>query len=123
MGNPFVHPCLACGACCAFFRVSFHWTETNKESFGVPLRLTSQISTYVNAMNGTNQPKPMCVSLRGKVGQATSCSIYENRPGACRDFKASFEDGTVNVDCEHARQSKGLRVLSAVDWNHVNLDA
>ncbi|RBC12798.1 YkgJ family cysteine cluster protein, partial [Xanthomonas oryzae pv. oryzae] len=19
------HPCLTCGACCAYFRVSFHW--------------------------------------------------------------------------------------------------
>ncbi|HOC10952.1 MAG TPA: YkgJ family cysteine cluster protein, partial [Thermomonas sp.] len=22
-----MHPCLSCGACCAYFRVSFHWSE------------------------------------------------------------------------------------------------
>ena len=24
---PVEHPCRTCGACCAFFRVSFHWSE------------------------------------------------------------------------------------------------
>lgn len=116
MSIPLVHPCLSCGACCAFFRVSFHWTETNRESFGVPLAMTSQISTYVNAMNGTDQLKPSCVGLVGVVGTSTTCSIYEHRPGACRDFKASFEDGTANRHCEDARASKGLRLLDATDW-------
>ncbi|RBD00840.1 YkgJ family cysteine cluster protein, partial [Xanthomonas oryzae pv. oryzae] len=23
------HPCLTCGACCAYFRVSFHWSEAD----------------------------------------------------------------------------------------------
>ncbi|EFG2122847.1 YkgJ family cysteine cluster protein, partial [Escherichia coli] len=25
MNNP--NPCMTCGACCAFFRVSFYWAE------------------------------------------------------------------------------------------------
>ena len=110
------HPCLSCGACCAFFRVSFHWTETAAESHGVPIALTTQISQYVNAMNGTDQAKPNCVALKGIIGESTSCGIYEQRPGCCRDFKASFEDGSINERCEKARLSKGLKVLQASDW-------
>ncbi|MGZ3727172.1 MAG: YkgJ family cysteine cluster protein [Pseudobdellovibrio sp.] len=110
------HPCLSCGACCAFFRVSFHWTETAAESHGVPIALTNQISPYMNAMNGTNQAEPSCVALKGVIGEATSCSIYERRPDCCRSFKASFEDGTRNTRCEEARLSKGLKGLELSDW-------
>ncbi|HBP8873638.1 TPA: YkgJ family cysteine cluster protein, partial [Escherichia coli] len=27
MNNP--NPCMRCGACCAFFRVSFYWAEAD----------------------------------------------------------------------------------------------
>lgn len=110
------HPCLSCGACCAFFRVSFHWTETATESHGVPIALTKQISQYVNAMNGTDQAKPSCVALEGIIGKSTSCSIYENRPDCCRQFQASFEDGSKNDKCDEARASKGLKMLQISDW-------
>lgn len=110
------HPCLSCGACCAFYRVSFHWTETLADSHGVPIELTQEISPHKNSMNGTNQKKPSCVALSGVIGTATSCDIYENRPGACRSFKASYEDGTQNKGCEEARFSKGLEHLTLADW-------
>jgi len=29
------NPCLSCGACCAFFRASFHWLET-AAAYGLP---------------------------------------------------------------------------------------
>lgn len=110
------HPCLSCGACCAFFRVSFHWTETASESHGVPIALTTQINPYMNAMNGTDQLKPSCVALEGVVGKAVSCRIYEKRPDVCRTFAASFENGIVNEACEKARLSKGLKILQLSDW-------
>jgi Fe-S-cluster containining protein len=28
-----------------------------------------------------------CVALRGEVGRAAGCTIYENRPQACRNFE------------------------------------
>ena len=38
------HPCLTCGACCAFFRVSFHWSEADPEMGGVvPIELTEPL--------------------------------------------------------------------------------
>ncbi len=110
------HPCQSCGACCAYYRVSFHWTETSSESFGVPIELTSTISQYANAMNGTNQKTPSCVALLGVVGKSTSCGIYYNRPGACRNFAPSYENGLENTDCETARHSKGLTSLTLADW-------
>lgn len=111
-----VHPCLQCGACCAFFRVSFHWSETLLESHGVPVGLTQELSPYVNAMLGTDQLNPICISLRGVVGESTNCGIYEHRPNCCRIFKASFENGERNISCEEARKSKGLRYLTTQDW-------
>ena len=110
------HPCLKCGACCAFFRVSFHWTETYADSYGVPEGTSHAISPYVNSMNGTDQINPSCQQLRGIIGESTSCDIYANRPNACRAFKASFEDGTKNIQCDQARASKGLSELSLRDW-------
>lgn len=111
-----LHPCLSCGACCSFFRVSFHWTETYPESHGVPLEMTNQISPTVNAMNGTGGAAPRCVALSGVIGQSARCGIYQNRPGICRAFSASFEDGTRNIDCDRARLSKGLLVLTTESW-------
>lgn len=35
------HPCLRCGACCASFRVAFHWSETDAHPGGItPAALT-----------------------------------------------------------------------------------
>ena len=110
------HPCLSCGACCAFYRVSFHWSETMAESHGVPLELTKSSSLHKSVMNGTNEIKPSCVALLGVVGKSTSCSIYENRPSTCRTFKPSYEDGMRNQHCESARESKGLEVLTFADY-------
>ncbi len=111
-----IHPCLQCGACCAFFRVSFHWSETSIESYGTPVGMTTQISPYMNAMIGTDQKKPSCMALKGVIGKSVSCEIYDQRPNCCRLFRASFEDGELNSSCEEARASKGLKPLSKEDW-------
>ena len=38
------HPCLTCGACCAYFRVSFHWSEADPALGGrVPFELTAPL--------------------------------------------------------------------------------
>ncbi|MBC7466132.1 MAG: YkgJ family cysteine cluster protein [Bdellovibrio sp.] len=114
------HPCLSCGACCAFFRVSLHWLETSAESYGVPLALTERVSPHQNSMLGTGHANPSCISLKGIVGESVSCTIYENRPGSCRSFSASYEDGTVNSRCAVARLSKGLGPLQPSDWPAAN---
>lgn len=110
------HPCLSCGACCAFFRVTFHWSETLPDSYGVPITSTTGISNHLNVMTGTDQNAPYCGELLGKIGVDASCGIYMNRPGACRNFAPSFENGLQNAECDKARAGKGLVVLTPVDW-------
>lgn len=111
------HPCQSCGACCAYYRVSFHWLETLPESHAVPEILTQNISPHKIAMKGTNQQNPNCIALLGLIGKSTSCQIYTNRPSTCRSFNPSYEDGQKNINCEKARSSKGLSILTLNDWN------
>jgi hypothetical protein len=105
------HPCLACGACCAHFRVSFYWAEP------VPEQHTEKLNAHRSFMRGTDHPEaPRCVVLQGKVGDRVSCGIYESRPSPCRDFEASFESGVENPRCAAARIAKGLHPLTRDDW-------
>lgn len=113
------HPCLSCGACCAVFRVSFHWSETLPESHQVPLDMIETISPHLYAMKGTHQPSPHCDALIGEVGSSVSCKIYDRRSSTCREFKASFEDGTRNEVCDQARAAKGLPALSLQSFAQV----
>ncbi|WP_020558382.1 YkgJ family cysteine cluster protein [Thiofilum flexile] len=106
------NPCLACGACCASFRVSFYWGETTASPFGtVPAELTEPITITRVAMRGTNQNHPHCIALQGVVGQTTQCGIYEQRASTCREFTASWEDGKPNESCDKARTKYGLPPL------------
>ena len=115
-----VHPCQSCGACCAFFRVSFYWREAEASSSprAVPLSLTEDYSDTQRNMRGTNQKHPRCVALEGRVGSRVGCAIYESRPSPCRAFAASYEDGTPNPRCDQARAAFDLRPLKRSDWPH-----
>ncbi|GGD03510.1 YkgJ family cysteine cluster protein [Halopseudomonas salina] len=105
-------PCLNCGACCATFRVSFYWGETDATEGGlVPGHLTEQISPHLSCMQGTNQPIPRCTALLGTVGEGVRCNIYEQRSSSCREFAWHGEDGQPNADCQRARARHGLPPL------------
>lgn len=118
------NPCLACGACCGYFRVSFYWGETDAQhSFGVPEELTEQVSSHLIAMRGTEKKlkdkQVKCVALQGQIGESVHCEIYQCRSSTCRDFKASWEDGLHNTDCDKARAAYGLKPLEP--WNLMEL--
>lgn len=101
--------CLSCGACCANFRVSFHWAETTLVTAdGVPQELTEVISSHHNCMKGTNQKQPRCIALQGTVGQQVSCTIYSQRSSTCRDFDILDEQGQINEQCTKARAAYQL---------------
>ena len=111
------HPCLSCGACCAAFRVSLHWSETEPALGGaVPAELTEPVDPHRVAMRGTWAHAPHCVALRGVVGVRTECAIYARRPSPCRELRASFEDGTHSPQCDKARARYGLPALMRSDW-------
>lgn len=112
-----IHPCLKCGACCAYFRASFYWSEADDASpGGVPVEMTQQLTPHLRVMVGTNQAKPRCTALDGVIGQQVLCRIHPQRSSTCRDFAASFEDGTHNPRCDSARSAYGLPPLTPADW-------
>lgn len=98
--------CVKCGACCASFRVSFYWGETNAHEHGtVPAELTTAISPHHVCMKGTEHKPVHCIALKGEVGREVSCNIYELRSSTCRQFEAG------SADCAKARKIHGLPEL------------
>lgn len=98
--------CQTCGACCAAFRVSFYWAETDAHPQGlVPAELTQSVNPHYVCMKGTEKSPVKCIALTGEVGQEVSCSIYNLRSSTCREFEAGTSD------CDRARAMYGLPPL------------
>ncbi|MFO6297792.1 YkgJ family cysteine cluster protein [Rahnella selenatireducens] len=116
------NPCMTCGACCAYFRVSFYWAESEEAGGLVPQALTEQVTPFLSCMKGTNSKTPRCVALEGEVGQSVSCSVYLNRPTPCREFDQSGLNGVANQACDRARARYGLPPLE-VDLPMIDVSA
>ena len=112
------HPCQSCGACCAAYRVSFHWSEAEPAAGGdgVPAAMAEVLDPFRLAMRGTWARQPHCVALDGEVGTQVRCRIYARRPSPCRELQASWEDGTQSPQCDRARAMHGLAPLAPADW-------
>ena len=111
------HPCLSCGACCAYFRISFHWSEADPALGGtVPIALAEPLRHHELVMRGTSQPGPRCVALDAEIGVRSRCSIHPQRPSVCRAVDASWEFGAPSPQCDKARAAHGLAPLTAADW-------
>lgn len=104
-------PCIQCGACCASFKVSFHWGELQSAGGTVPDALTHHTSPHRNCMQGTQMRSPRCVALDGVIGTSVSCSIYADRPSPCREFTHALENDLYSDYCDRARISHGLAPL------------
>jgi hypothetical protein len=113
-----VHPCLACGACCAAFRVAFHWSlAAPHHPEGPDESMTVRVRPFELAMRGTEGgTAPRCVALRGEVGVAVQCGIYARRPPPCRELEASWEHGRPSPQCDRARARHGLPPLGPGDF-------
>lgn len=99
--------CQDCGACCAHYRVSFYWGESDAHPGGtVPRHLTIPVTPYRLAMRGTDSAPVRCAALEGDVGGRVGCTIYPLRSSTCRDFAA----GT--PECDKARHACGLAPLA-----------
>ncbi|HEY5781847.1 MAG TPA: YkgJ family cysteine cluster protein [Lysobacter sp.] len=111
------HPCLTCGACCAFFRVSFHWSETDPALGGtVPAELTEKFDAHRVVMRGTSSKTPRCVALDAEIGVRARCSIHPIKPSVCREVPASWEYGAISPQCDKARIAHGMPALTQEDW-------
>ena len=104
--------CLSCGACCAAFRVDFHCSDlASADAPGVPVELTVPLTATLVRMRGTDEAPPRCVALAGEVGKSVACTIYECRPGPCRDFAPYAHLGIGDDACDRARRRHGLSPL------------
>lgn len=111
------HPCQRCGACCASFRVAFHWSEADASLGGqVPPELAEKLDPHRLAMRGTQASRPRCVALEGRVGEAVRCGIYAQRPSVCREVAPAWEAGRPSPQCDKARRAHGLQPLRPEDW-------
>ncbi len=110
------HPCMTCGACCAHYRVSMHWMETDAAGGVVPHALTEAFGPHQAVMRGTWEAQPRCIALDADIGRHSRCSIHPVRPQPCRDVQASWEHGAASPQCDKARSAHGLPVLTAADW-------
>jgi Fe-S-cluster containining protein len=98
--------CRSCGACCAAFRVSFHWSETDAVlPDGVPAAMTRPLWLHEVYMEGSSGPEPRCAALGGVVGEETECTIYARRPSPCRRMEPGSDQ------CRTARGRHGLPPL------------
>lgn len=116
-----LNPCLTCGACCAYFRVSFHWSEADASLGGtVPFELTEPLRTHERVMRGTSQEHPRCVALDAEIGVYSRCTIHDRRPSVCALVPASYEFGEASPQCDKSRIAHGLPALTPADWLGVN---
>jgi len=97
-------PCQACGACCAFSADwPRFWTETDEEIARIPANFVMDDQSAM-ACDGDR-----CRALRGRVGEATLCAIYDVRPEVCRACQPGDDA------CRLARSHYGLAPASFVE--------
>jgi uncharacterized protein len=97
-----VHPCLACGACCASFRVDFSVHETEDMGGPVPTGLAVEVNDSTCRMRGTDHTPARCAALTGKIGERVACGIYEWRPSPCHELETGSDA------CARARLRHGM---------------
>lgn len=98
-----IHPCNSCGACCAHFRVSFHWLEASLR--GLPTDGLIPVTPHLVCLPGTAAAPVRCGFLEGSIGSQTSCSVYSSRPSPCREVMPG------DAQCLKARAAHGLPPL------------
>lgn len=101
------NPCLNCGACCSYFRISFYQGELETGLGGfVPNNRADKLNDFFAVMKGS-ECGGRCNALVGEIGKSIYCDIYENRPTPCREFPVLI-NGEINPDCNKARKKHGL---------------
>jgi uncharacterized protein len=94
-------PCQACGACCGY---SSNWPRFSTED-DADLELIP--SEFVNERSsGMRCEGDRCAALKGRIGEATACTIYAVRPEVCRTCMPG------DAECTMARKKYGLPELA-----------
>ena len=99
-GDGCENPCVSCGACCAY---SENWPRfSTEDDAALELIPAALVNTRQSGMRCEGD---RCAALSGKVGVATSCTIYAVRPDVCRTCMPG------DVECTMARKKFGLPAL------------
>lgn len=99
------NPCFGCGLCCRHYRVSFYFGELDSQPGGyVPAALTAAVTPFLACMKGTESGHARCIAQQDDG----RCSIYSQRPSACREFPAYLPDGQRNPECLRLQNLYGL---------------
>jgi uncharacterized protein len=97
----FARLCQSCGACCAY---SANWPRfSTEEDAALDLIPPDLVNA---AQTGMRCDGDRCVALAGRIGLATSCTIYDLRPEVCRTCMPG------DVECNMARKRHGLPQVS-----------
>ena len=99
-GDGCENPCVSCGACCTY---SENWPRFSTEDDSA-LELIPAVLVNTR-QSGMRCEGDRCAALSGKVGVATSCTIYAVRPDVCRTCMPG------DVECTMARKKFGLPAL------------
>ena len=95
-------------------RVDFHIADLETSPGGcVPVALTVPVTGTLVRMRGTDDGPPRCIALEGEVGRAVRCTIYDRRPGPCRDFAPFAALSIGDEGCARARRRHGMAPLDA----------
>jgi uncharacterized protein len=91
-----IYDCQRCGACCSH---KWSWPVLRRDrsdAVGIPQWMLRDDYPLMKTTNSR------CVALTGKVGCEVGCSIYNNRPNACRAFVPGSQL------CREAREAAGI---------------
>ena len=107
--------CQRCGACCATYRITLPRVDLDTHPHGwVPAALTTPYTPTTACMREHPDHPGRCIALTGEIGQQVHCTIYEQRPAACRDFAPLAALGSGDDACDDARRHCGLRPLGSL---------
>ncbi len=93
-------PCTSCGACCSY---SAEWPRFTTEDDDAIARIPDHLVT----LSGMRCDGVRCSALAGVIGEATACTIYDNRPEVCRACVPGDDA------CSMARVEHGLAPILA----------
>ena len=93
--------CQACGACCAY---SADWPRFTLESEAALALIPEKF--VATDLSGMRCSGGRCDALRGEIGAATACGIYDVRPDVCRACLPG------DPECRLAREKYGLPPLA-----------
>lgn len=94
-------PCRTCGVCCAH---ASEWPRFTLESDAEIARIPEALIAADSS--GMRCDGDRCTALSGKIGVATTCTIYAVRPIVCRECLPGDDACTI------ARAARGLPAIT-----------